>query len=103
MVMLDGLLVVAVAALVLYGLFSWVLGQQKRDQASGPATWRVAHYDVDGVTRVVVQRCAVESGKVLDEHLVAAVHVDDPAYDEEFLSAMATARQRQALFEAQED
>ena len=103
MVMAEGLLVVAVAALLLYGLISWLLGVSRRDTLAGAGTWRVAHYDVDGQTRVVVQKCSLDDGRKLDEHLVATVRVDDPAYDELFLNAMATARQRQALFEAEED
>jgi len=38
---------------------------------------------------------------VVDEHVIATLRVDDPEYDAKFLSAMATARERRALFEAE--
>jgi hypothetical protein len=41
--------------------------------------------------------------KVIDEHIVGTIRVDDPAYDEKFLGAMTAARQRQALFESEEN
>ena len=59
------------------------------------------HQDVAGTTRVLVQKIS-ESGRVLDEHLVATVRADDPAYDEKFLAAMAAARERRALFQAED-
>jgi hypothetical protein len=39
---------------------------------------------------------------VLDEHVIATVRSDDPEYDDKFLVAMNAARQRQALFEAED-
>jgi hypothetical protein len=40
--------------------------------------------------------------QVLDEHLVARIPTADPDYDAKFMTAMAAARERQALFEAEE-
>jgi hypothetical protein len=40
---------------------------------------------------------------VLDEHVVARIPVDDPDYDAKFMAAMAAARERRALFEAEEE
>lgn len=34
--------------------------------------------------------------------MIASVRSDDPAYDDKFLAAMDTPRQRQALFEAED-
>ena len=39
---------------------------------------------------------------VLDEHVIAEIAVNDPDYDELFMTAMATARQRKAIFETEE-
>ena len=39
---------------------------------------------------------------LLDEHVVAELHRDDPDFDGRFLEAMSTARQRQSVFEAEE-
>jgi hypothetical protein len=69
--------------------------------SSLPGTWRVAHYDARGQTHVVLRRISNDH-RVLDEHLIASLRTDDPEYDEKFLAAMSTARQRQALFEAEE-
>jgi hypothetical protein len=70
--------------------------------AAQPGTWRTAHYDAEGETRVVLQKVS-PGGGVVDEHLVDAVRVDDPAYDQRFMTAMATARERLAMFVAEED
>ena len=51
---------------------------------------------------MVLQKIS-SSGVVLDEHVVATVPVDDPDYDAKFLTAMNTARERRALFEAEQD
>jgi hypothetical protein len=74
-----------------------------RSLTTAGGRWRTAHYEVDGATRVVVQRVVPEDATLLDEHLVATVPVDDPDYDARFLEAMARARQRVALFEAEEE
>jgi hypothetical protein len=71
-------------------------------QVSPPGTWRVAHYDVKGETRVVLQKVREGDTRVLDEHVITSVRSDDPEYDDKFLTAMDAARQRQALFEAED-
>jgi hypothetical protein len=40
---------------------------------------------------------------VLNEHVVARIPVGDPEYDAKFMAAMAAARERRAVFEAEED
>ena len=65
-------------------------------------TWAEKHYDVQGTTRVVLQRISPTGDAVLDEHVIATVPVDDPEYDAKFLDAMSTARERRALFETEE-
>jgi hypothetical protein len=100
MVMLEGLLVVGVIGFLLYVVIQALLSRQE-SPPTGVGHWRVSHYDVEGRTRVVV--CKVRSGgQVLDEHLIAEIPVDDPAYDELFMTAMATARERKAMFETEE-
>lgn len=64
--------------------------------------WRTAHYDVDGRTKVVVQKVTTAGTHVLDEHVIAEILVSEPDYDEHFMTAMATARQRKAVFESEE-
>ena len=76
--------------------------QDERRPAAVPGRWRVAHYDKAGETHVVLQKVSETGSRVLDEHVVAAVRVDDPEYDAKFLAAMAAARERQALFEAED-
>jgi hypothetical protein len=49
-----------------------------------------------------VQKITPAGTHVLDEHLIAEIPVNDPDYDELFMTAMATARQRKAIFESEE-
>jgi hypothetical protein len=63
----------------------------------------VNHRDVHGETRVVLQKVSSGGISILAEHVVAAIPVDDPAYDEKFLTAMNAARERRALFESEEE
>jgi hypothetical protein len=65
--------------------------------------WRIDHVDVHGRTRVLLQKVLPGSGQVVDEHVVATIPVDDPDYEATFLQAMATARERRALFESEQD
>lgn len=113
MAYLELAVAVAVIGLLAYGAILLLI--QPRAQSTDPSTapigqpraalpagtWRVAHYERDAATRVVVQKVTA-AASVVDEHLVAAVPVDDPAYEERFLAAMSTARERLALFEAEE-
>jgi len=102
--MLEGLLVVGVMGVLLYLAIRALLGSkgQEPHPALNAGHWRTAHYDVDGHTKVVVQKVTPAGTHVLDEHVIAEVPVRDPDYDELFMTAMATARQRQAIFETEE-
>ena len=100
--MLEAALVIAVLGGLVYLTVRLLERTQERPrQVTGPGVWQVTHQDVEGTTRVLVQKIS-ESGRVLDEHLVATVRADDPAYDEKFLAAMAAARERRALFQAED-
>ena len=56
-----------------------------------------------GETRVVLQKHDDRRDKVLGEHLVGTIPLADPDYEARFLEVMDSARQRRALFEAEED
>jgi hypothetical protein len=104
--MLIGLLelafVLGLAGLLLFGTIRLLARPQDQSlPASREGHWVTTHYDVKGTTRVVVQKVSPTGVHVLDEHMVATLRIDDPDYDAQFLSAMATARQRQALFESE--
>lgn len=101
--MVEAVILVGVLGLLTF----WAASQLLRPAGQGPratpaGTWRVAHYDVEGETRVVLQKVREGDTRVVDEHVIASVRPDDPDYDDKFLVAMHTARQRQALFEAEE-
>jgi hypothetical protein len=81
----------------------WLLDRTNAPVPATPAHWRVTHYDADGETRVVLQKYNKEGDKVLGQHIIGAIPLDDPDYEERFLSVMDSARQRRALFEAEED
>ena len=55
-----------------------------------------------GVTRVVVRKVSPNGTNILDEHEVAEIPTGAPDYDTRFMTAMATARERVALFEAEQ-
>jgi hypothetical protein len=100
---LEVVVVLGMVGLVLYATV-WLLirPQHQRPPVSGSGRWRACHYDQNGKTLVVLQKISPSGTNVLDEHIIATIRVDDPEYDDKFLSAMSTARQRQALFEAEE-
>ena len=102
--MLEGLLVVGIVGVLLYLAIRALLSSQGQEPhpALTAGQWRTAHYDVGGHTKVVVQRVTPAGTHVLDEHVIAEIPVSDPDYDELFMTAMATARQRQAMFETEE-
>ena len=103
MVLVEAAFVVGLLGVMIYGITLLLMrppGQRRPLPTSG--TWRVAHYDARGETHVVLQRVPENGSRVLDEHVVATFPSDDPEYDDKFLTAMNTARQRQALFEAEE-
>lgn len=93
-----GLLVWALVSVILR-----LLDRTREPAATAPAHWRVTHFDADGETRVVLQKYDDHRDKVLGQHLVGAIPLDDPEYDARFLAVMDSARQRRALFEAEED
>ena len=101
MVMVEALLVVGLIGLLLYATIQALLGRQG-DRTTAVGQWHVAHYDVQGRTRVVVHKVRSGGTEVLDEHVVAEIPVDAPEYDELFMTAMATARQRKAVFESEQ-
>ena len=103
MVVVEAVVLVGLMGLMIYVITSLLLrSPEQRHPSSRPGTWRVAHYDAEGETHVVLQRVSVSSHKVLDEHAIATFPSDDPDYDDKFLTAMSTARQRQALFESED-
>ena len=102
MVVFEAALVLGVVWLIVFGTIR--LLTHTHDQGRPPVRagqWRTAHYDVQGETRVVLQKISPSGMNVLDEHVIATLPVDDPDYDAKFLTAMATARERRALFEAE--
>ena len=103
MVLLEAVVVIGLVWAVVYGTIR-LLGSPPAPVGAAvrAGTWRTAHYDLKGETHVVVQKVSENGEKVLDEHTVATVRVEDPEYDAKFLAAMATARERRALFEAED-
>lgn len=96
----------AFVALLVWALVSVILrllDRTREPAPTAPAHWRVTHYDVDGETRVVLQKYDDRRDKVLGQHMVGTIPLDDPDYDARFLAVMDSARQRRALFEAEED
>ena len=81
----------------------WALDRTRGETPTTPAHWRITHYDADGETRVVLQKYDDQRDKVLGQHAVGTIPLDDPDYDARFLAVMDSARQRRALFEAEED
>ena len=81
----------------------WLLDRPARPALPAPVRWRVTHYDTGGETRVVLQKYGDRGDRVLGQHVVGTIRLDDPDYEVTFLAVMDTARQRRALFEAEED
>jgi hypothetical protein len=101
MAMLEGLLFVGVIGLLMYAAIR-AFPSSPGHPAVAAGRWHAAHCDVNGRTRVVVHKVSSGGAHVLDEHLIAEIPVDDPEYDVLFMTAMATARQRKAVFESEE-
>ncbi len=99
---LEALAVLGLAGLAIYGLLRMVTRPRPQAVASG-SQWHVEHFDRRGSTHVVVRRRTSGGHTILDEHAIATIPVDDPEYDENFMAAMAAARQRRAVFEAEDD
>jgi hypothetical protein len=103
MVVLEAAILVGLVGLMIFWMTSHLLrSTDQGPQVSARGTWRVAHYDAKGETRVVLQKVRDGDTRVLDEHVITSVSSQDPDYDEKFLAAMDAARQRQALFEAED-
>jgi len=103
MVMLEAALVIGAVGLLVFWVATLLLRPGSQGPQVAPAgTWRVGHYDAKGETRVVLQKVREGDTRVLDEHVIASIRADDPEYDATFLAAMDAARQRQALFEAED-
>ena len=103
MVLVEAAFVIGLLGFMIYGITLYLLrSQDQRRPSSLPGKWHVVHYDAKGETHVVLHRISESGCKVLDEHLVATFRSDDPEYDDKFLAAMNTARQRQALFESED-
>lgn len=101
--MLEAAAVVVLLGLVVFGAATmWMSRGRPEREPVGSGRWRAAHYDVGGSTRVVVQKLSATGVNLLDEHVVAELPREAPDFEERFLEAMATARQRQSLFEAEE-
>jgi hypothetical protein len=104
-VLLDAAIVLGVVSVCLYLVFRAVIIDQEAGPrqltSSSKGKWETTHYDRYGVTRVAVRKRS-PGGQLLDEHVVAEIPIGDPGYDEKFLTAMATARERKALFESED-
>ena len=78
--MLEGLLIVRITGVLLYLAIRALMSNQAQEPqlASNAGHWRTAHYDVDGDTKVVVQKVTPAGTHVLDEHVIAEIQVSDP-------------------------
>jgi hypothetical protein len=103
MAMLQAVVVLGLLAVVLYAAVR-LTGRTdgERLPAVTRGRWRVGHYDSEAETRVVLQKVSEGGATLLDEHAIASISTADPEYDEKFLAAMSTARQRLALFESED-
>lgn len=103
MLRLEVIAVVLLVAVVVFAAASFLMSRPAQGREPvGSGHWRATHYDADGVTRVVVQKVSATGVNLLDEHVVTELQRDDPDFDARFLEAMSAARQRQAVFEAEE-
>jgi hypothetical protein len=104
MALIDAVLVLGVIGLVVYGAVrALTRTRYQLPAASSPGQWRATHYDAKGVTKVVLQKMSTGGANLLNEHVVATIPLDDPDYDTKFMTAMANARERRAMFESEED
>jgi hypothetical protein len=101
--MVEAVILIGLVGLLIFWVTSFLLRPASQGPQVSPAgRWRVAHYDAKGETRIVLQKTREGDTRVLDEHVIASVRSDDPEFDGKFLAAMDAARQRQALFEAED-
>ncbi len=103
MVLIDVVFILGVIALVIYGAVRVSRGREQLPAAANAGVWKATHYDVKGSTRVVLQKLSTGGANLLNEHVIATIPLDDPEYDAKFMTAMATARERRAMFETEED
>ena len=99
---IEAAFVLGLLGLICYGVIRLLTHVPTRPSVSNAGRWVTVHYDVNGVTRVAVQKVSPTGASVLDEHIISTIPIDDPEYDAKFLTAMAAARERRALFEAEE-
>jgi hypothetical protein len=99
----DALIVIGGLGLLIYVGIRALSGTGRKALTIGPGQWRTTHYDVKGITRVVVQKVSPGGANILSEHVVTTIRVDDPDYDAKFLAAMSAARERRAMFESEDD
>ena len=103
MMLLDAAVVLGLFAVLVYAALRLLMRpSDQQPPAAGTGEWRVTHHDASGVTSVVLQKVS-GAGHVLDEHVIAALPIGEPEYDQKFLTAMSVARERRALFESEED
>jgi hypothetical protein len=104
MVLVDAVLVLGAVGVAVYGAIRLVgRARYQLPAASSPGQWRATHYDVKGATRVVLQKMSPSGANLLNEHVVETIRLDDPDYDAKFMTAMAAARERRALFESEDE
>ena len=102
--LVDAVVVLGLVGLAFYVVLRLLLGASRSSSPStGPGVWRTNHYDAKGVTRIVVQKVSPAGTNILNEHVVTTIPLDDADYDTKFLAAMATARERRAMFESEDD
>lgn len=101
--LVEVVLVLALLALLGYGAARLLTAtSDRRPVASSGGHWCVTHYDRDGRTLVVLQKVAGSGAGIIQEHVVASLVPEDAEFDEKFMLAMEVARERRALFEAEE-
>jgi hypothetical protein len=102
MVLLEAAFAFGLLGLITYLTILLLTRPAEGRTATRTGRWMAIHYDADGETRVAVIKVTAGEAQPLDEHVVARISTADPDYDAKFMTAMAAARERQALFEAEE-
>ncbi|KGH46276.1 hypothetical protein IN07_12890 [Modestobacter caceresii] len=118
-----GILAAALLVLVLAGLVAWAMSvpqtsvtgpagrrlppreRARQQSALAAARWTVGHDEVDGVTRVLLQRtCIGLDGRpeVLEERVFDSFPAHDPLWEARFTEAMANARFRARYLNTEE-
>jgi FAD/FMN-containing dehydrogenase len=102
MVLLEAAFAFGLLGLITYLTLRLLTHPAEARTAIRTGRWMAVHYDADGETRVAVRKVSAGGADVLDEHVVAIIPTADSEYDAKFMAAMAAARERQALFEAED-